>query len=166
MLCRKDFYSYYFFHCTSTPANSKCVPSKTWQIRRKWNAGILQELSTGSLATWDASYCSWHSIFSGGSMLHLSMRVRRPLHVWHALLYEVKTSLYARCNWKGSFAGEGVQHDPCRSRPATLFCSGSLALISLVLPITLPSTALCFPCYIHLHVADTSICECSQVYIR
>jgi len=56
------------------------------------------------------------------------------------LVYEVKASLYAStgCNWKDSFTGEEVQHDPDQQH--ALFC------FSLVLPITLPPTALRFSC--------------------
>ena len=91
-------------------------------------------------------FCRWN-------MLYLPMRVKctsvwianagalfheygDTLVVWYlikkhnqlsGLLYEVKTSLYAGtgCNWKGSFTGEEVQHDPDQQRCSV---SGSLAL--------------------------------------
>ena len=113
------------------------------------------------------------SYLYGGSMLHLCMSVRRPLcdillnysqcrcivfknmetvrHLINkhkqisGLVYQVKTSLYAM--QIQDVTGRAVQFHRWRSstssRPATLL---RLAMITIVLPITLPPTALCFPC--------------------
>ena len=93
------------------------------------------------------------------------------LVVWHLITkhnqLSGKTSLYGStgCNWKGSFTGEEVRHDP--DQLATLFC---FRKFSLVLLITLPPTELCFSTLDevgnHLYVADRSICDQDQDVVK
>ena len=72
--------------------------------------------------------------------VHYFMNMETIIVIWHlikrhkqlpGLVYEVRTSLYActGCNWKDSFAGEEVQHDP-----ATLFCFRKFSLVLLMPP--------------------------------